>query len=182
MQADGDPNTQSPLTRDTPLHEAIYGGHTKVVKQLLRADANQLMTNIFGNVPLHEACRLGYVDIARCLINSTLGKQALGCTNKKGLLPADVCGNGYTAAVLDSKLMSFESVTDLMSMFLACTKAFVVVKKERIPLTERYKLNNSLPKETPTTKASPTSAANPLKKSASWIQKSMSKANLSTSL
>jgi ankyrin repeat protein len=58
----------------TPLHEASYGGHLKVVQALLAAGANVNEVDEIGHTPLWWASYKGHSDVKDTL-NDALNKQ-----------------------------------------------------------------------------------------------------------
>lgn len=80
---------------NTALHEAVIGGFKEVAQFLLENGANQLLKDDAGNTPLHLACKLNDIAIARVLINSTNGKRALISMDNNDEKPIDACATNF---------------------------------------------------------------------------------------
>ena len=62
----------------SPLHLAVWSGHTDIVKLLLDAGADKEVKSRTGRTPLHYAEREGYTDIVKLLLDeetTVLGKR-----------------------------------------------------------------------------------------------------------
>ena len=90
-----DPNCYDHIY-NTPLHHAVFRGHLEVVLSILASEKiRSLHHNIYGDTPLHWACRYGYYEIAVCLL-SHLDVEPTLCRNNIGDTPLhDAARNGY---------------------------------------------------------------------------------------
>lgn len=107
----------------TALHEAVIGGHPEVAKYLLQMGANQVMfiSHSFsppihsvhlhfrlspahlhqllrdetGYSPLHHACQLENISLARVLIEAESGKRALLLHNNSDQKPIELCTSHF---------------------------------------------------------------------------------------
>lgn len=79
----------------TALHEAVIGCHKDIVKFLLSNGANQLIRDEHGFSPLHHACKLGHMSIARILIEGPAGKRALLLQDNNDQRPLDIAANNF---------------------------------------------------------------------------------------
>lgn len=86
---------------NTALHEAVIGGHREIVQYLLTNEANQLLKDETGCIPLHHACMLGDIIIARLLIRGKGGKKAMLAQNNQDLMPIDVCANNFVKSGIE---------------------------------------------------------------------------------
>ena len=57
-------------TKSTALIFACQNDHVEVAKVLIGAGADINTSNCYGNTPLHEAVRLGFVELCGFLIRS----------------------------------------------------------------------------------------------------------------
>lgn len=77
---------RDPEFEGTPLHWAVYGGHTKVVAMLLKNGADINALNKDGRTPLSFAASLGHADIVKLLIRKGANTHL---KDKDGLTAAD---------------------------------------------------------------------------------------------
>lgn len=88
----------------TALHDAVLGGHKDVVNYLLKNNANQLLKDENGLIPLHRACILGDIAIARILMNDTNGKRALLMTNNTDQKAYELCSNTFMKIQIEAAM------------------------------------------------------------------------------
>eukprot|EP00600_Ochromonadales_sp_CCMP1393_P003121 CAMPEP_0174979158 /NCGR_PEP_ID=MMETSP0004_2-20121128/14617_1 /TAXON_ID=420556 /ORGANISM="Ochromonas sp., Strain CCMP1393" /LENGTH=600 /DNA_ID=CAMNT_0016230637 /DNA_START=202 /DNA_END=2004 /DNA_ORIENTATION=- len=79
----------------TALHEAVIGGHKDVAAYLLANGANQLLRDDIGYGPMHHACKLENIALARILINDSLGKRALLMADNNDQKPIELCTSPF---------------------------------------------------------------------------------------
>lgn len=120
MYQGADPNSRSSNNRNTALHEATLAGHADIVTCLIENGANQVLTNESGNTPLHVACQMGNIVIARILMKSSGGKRALQIQNKKGLRPIDLCSNRYLSGRVEGNQDFFWLLTVIYHDLFCC--------------------------------------------------------------
>ena len=95
-----DPNQARTLSGLTPLHLAVYHGHTEIAVKLLTYDANLNAENINGFTPLHIAAQQGHTAAVEMLITYGADKDY---QNENGLTPLHIAaqnGNATTVATL----------------------------------------------------------------------------------
>jgi len=96
VQSGANINARSKESKNhTALHEAVVGGHKEVAKYLLQMGANQLLRDEIGFSPLHHACKLENIALARVLIESESGKRALLLHNNSDQKPIELCTSNF---------------------------------------------------------------------------------------
>ncbi|KAJ1397447.1 ankyrin repeat-containing domain protein, partial [Ochromonadaceae sp. CCMP2298] len=88
-------NARHNAKNHTALHEAIIGGHKEVATYLLSMGANQLLRDDQGYTPLHHACRLVIISLARVLIQDASGKRALLTSDNNDQKPIELCASPF---------------------------------------------------------------------------------------
>ncbi|MEU7164134.1 ankyrin repeat domain-containing protein [Streptomyces morookaense] len=109
ISAGADVNTVEPVFGASPLHKAVYNGHSGITALLVGAPGTHLdfqgITN--GYTPLHDALWHGYEECARILVDAGAGLDLVGHDGKK---PADIAreslgpGHPLTRALTDAAL------------------------------------------------------------------------------
>ncbi|VDI65961.1 oxysterol-binding protein-related protein 1/2 [Mytilus galloprovincialis] len=74
----------------SPLHLAVYFGHTAVAKLLLEHDADVNIVNSVGDTPLHRAAYTGRHEAVTLLVQH---KADIHVINAEGFSPKDVARN-----------------------------------------------------------------------------------------
>lgn len=86
----------------TALHEAVMAGQTGIVAYLLQHQASQLLHDDSGMNPLHLACQLGHISIARMLMEHGEGKRALQSLDNNEHKPIDLCANHFLKSCVEN--------------------------------------------------------------------------------
>ncbi len=87
----------------TPLHAAVVGGHYEIVRYLISQGANQQIKDDSGSCPLHYACKLGNITIARMLMEANGGKRAMLIQDNNDNKPIDVSANNFLKACVEGE-------------------------------------------------------------------------------
>lgn len=101
LSLDADPNrAHTAGGLNTPLHEAVAGSSLPATRLLLKSSANVLAANARGDLPLHVACRVGRLDIARRLLAHDADWLTTSARNHAGKKPVDLARPCTTLASL----------------------------------------------------------------------------------
>lgn len=92
-----------------PIHYASSKGHLQVLRLLLDARADLLVSNRFGQTALHRAASLGRLVIIKCLLEA--GKMVLGGEGSRRLVAwlDSKDGEGWTAVQMAAEEGSEDS-------------------------------------------------------------------------
>lgn len=85
-------NTSNGLLQ-TPLHLAVITRQVDVVRRLVTSGASPDVRDIYGNTPLHIACREGYDDIVECLLTPVKVEEVIDL--KLPHIPQDLSLKNY---------------------------------------------------------------------------------------
>ena len=97
LQEGADPNTYNDELHGTPLHTAAIQHHTHVVRELLAAGADVMVTTSDGRTPLHWAASNGHVDIVQVLLEA--GAPVWPVSRMRNTALHEACGAGHLAVV-----------------------------------------------------------------------------------
>ena len=101
VEAGASINSLEGVNGSTALHEAVAGGHVKIVEYLISKGANQLLRNNSGQVPLHIACLKGDVILIKTLCRGANAKKASLALDNTGHKPHEICTKHYAKAIYE---------------------------------------------------------------------------------
>lgn len=96
-----DPNSKEPHSNRTALHKASFFGHAHVVTYLVtdhKANVNQ--ADAVGDTPLHDAARLGHVEVVQALQQAGADASLTNGNGKKASELAAANGKDKVVALL----------------------------------------------------------------------------------
>jgi hypothetical protein len=86
-----DVNLQTESMRSTPLHLAVLGRQTEIVELLLEYKASPNLVDIDFCTPLHYAAEMGFVEVAKAILEGQGHPINFALRNNKKMTPADCC-------------------------------------------------------------------------------------------
>jgi cytohesin len=86
--------------RWTPLHEAAFAGHARVMQALLQAGADREARDVGGRTPLHAAVMANQIGTVRALLSAGADSRALDEGGHTPLDYAELQGKGQLAELL----------------------------------------------------------------------------------
>ncbi|KAJ3271470.1 hypothetical protein HDV01_006600 [Terramyces sp. JEL0728] len=112
------------LDDNSPLINAIIGGHTKCANILIEKGANIEPVTPNGSIPLSIACQYGHLDIVDLL----LSKNVSLLTNLDGLDPLHIaCKEGKD--VITKRLIDFKSDIEMKDSFYGWSAVFFAAQE-----------------------------------------------------
>ena len=120
------PLTDNPVAPDkygwTPIHYAVYNGHTKIVKILAPLTDNPNAANKNGSTPIHKAASNGLTEIVKILAPLTDNPNAANICGNTPIFRAAI--NGHTEIVKILAPLTENPNTALLQMKLKSPNEF----------------------------------------------------------
>lgn len=86
-----------------------------------------MLRDDLGCAPLHHACKLENIGIARLLINSEGGKRALLVSDNNDRKPIELCTSNFMKIRIEGKLLS--NINDVVKRIYRFLKYILIVMK-----------------------------------------------------